>query len=65
VTQSRTSLLAAVALSVTDLESLEETLERLANQPLLAQIRKSTAESAAGRGTVLSKEQALDLLHGT
>jgi prevent-host-death family protein len=53
---------AAVVLSIEDLESLEETLDVLADQPLLAQIRKSTAELEAGRATVLSKDEALALV---
>jgi prevent-host-death family protein len=50
---------AAVVMSVDDLESLEETLDVLADQPLLQQVRKSMAELAGGKATVLTKEQAL------
>ena len=53
---------AAVVLSIEDLESLEETLDVLADQPLLAQIRKSNAELAAGAAEVLSKDEALVLV---
>lgn len=53
---------AAVVLSIDDLESLEETLDVLADHPLLVQIRKSTAELAAGKATVLSKDEALALV---
>jgi antitoxin YefM len=53
---------AAVVLSIEDLESLEETLDVLADQPLLAQIRKSMTELEAGKATVLSKDEALALV---
>ncbi len=53
---------AAVVLSIEDLESLEETLDILASQPLLAQIRKSTAELMADKAKVLAKDEALALV---
>lgn len=53
---------AAVVLSIDDLESLEETLEIMGNQPLMEQIRASNAEIAAGDTSVLSKQSALALL---
>lgn len=53
---------AAVVLSIEDLESLEETLDVLADQPLLALIRKSTAELAADKTKVLTKDEALALV---
>lgn len=56
---------AAVVLSIGDLESLEETLDVLASQPLLAHIRASTTELAAGQAAVLSKEEALALVRTT
>jgi antitoxin YefM len=53
---------AAVVMSLDDLESLEETLEVLADQPLLKQVRKSMAELAAGQASVLTKDEALAVL---
>jgi antitoxin YefM len=53
---------AAVVVSVDDLASLEETLEIMAHPPLLGQIRDSLAELEAAPATVLTKEQALELL---
>jgi prevent-host-death family protein len=50
---------AAVVMSLDDLESLEETLDVLADQPLLQQVRKSIAELAAGKATVLTKDELL------
>jgi len=50
---------AAVLLSVEDLESLEETLEILSNQGLLADIREAEADIAQGRTERLTKDQAL------
>jgi antitoxin YefM len=53
---------AAVVVSVDDLESLEETLEVLTDQSLVARIEKAVAELAAGRGTVLTKDEAEALI---
>jgi prevent-host-death family protein len=53
---------AAVVMSLDDLESLEETLEVLADQPLLQQVRKSMAELTAGKASVLTKDEALAVL---
>lgn len=49
---------AAVILSVEDLESLEETLEILGDQALLADIREAEADIADGRTKRLTKDQA-------
>lgn len=53
---------AAVVISIDDLESLEETLEVLASQSMLAQVRASTTELASGDAAVLSKDEALALI---
>jgi antitoxin YefM len=53
---------AVVVLSVVDLESLEETLDVLGNQPLLDDIRASLAELQDGQGQVLTREQAERLI---
>jgi prevent-host-death family protein len=53
---------AAVVVNVADLESLEETVDVLADQALVARIQKAMAELAAGKGTALTKDQALALL---
>jgi antitoxin YefM len=53
---------AVVVLSVADLESLEETLDVLGNQPLLDGIRASLAELQDGQGQVLTREQAERLI---
>jgi antitoxin YefM len=53
---------AVVVMSVDDLESLEETLDVLSDQTLLRQLRKSMVDLAAGRTTVLSKDEALAVL---
>jgi antitoxin YefM len=50
---------AAIVLSVEDLESLEETLEILSDPTLLAEIRQSERERAAGQTKKLSKVEAL------
>ncbi|MBA2346807.1 MAG: type II toxin-antitoxin system Phd/YefM family antitoxin [Solirubrobacterales bacterium] len=50
---------AAVVLSIEDLESLEETLSVLSNQPLMEGLRAGIAELDAGRGVTLTKEEAL------
>lgn len=53
---------AAVVMSLEDLESLEETLDVLADQPLLQQVRKSLAELAAAKATVFTKDEMLAAL---
>jgi antitoxin YefM len=53
---------AAVVLSIDDLESLEETLEVLADSTLLTKIRKAIDEVAAGKATTLSRDEALALI---
>ena len=50
---------AVVVLSVDDLASIEETLSILSDPELLAQVRRSEAEVAAGSAEVLGKGQAL------
>jgi prevent-host-death family protein len=47
---------AAVVISTDDLESLEETLEVVSRPKLVAQVRDSLAELAAGEAEVLSRE---------
>lgn len=53
---------AAVVLSVDDLESLEETLDVLSNDALVADIRQALAEHTSAPAPVLSKDEALTLL---
>ena len=53
---------AAVVLSVDDIESLEETLDVLSNDSLLADIREALAERAHTPAQTLSKDEALELL---
>ena len=53
---------AAVVLSVEDLESLEETLAVLSDEPLMRQIRQGLAEIADGTAAVFSKADALALI---
>jgi prevent-host-death family protein len=53
---------AAVVLSIEDLESLEETLDILGDQPAVTRLRKSLDEAAAGRAKVLAKDEALALV---
>jgi antitoxin YefM len=53
---------AAIVLSMSDLESLEETLDVLDSTPLLTDIRASLVELDAGGGTVLAKDQAMRLV---
>ena|SRR5712671_5443260 len=55
---------AAVVMSVEDLESLEETLDVLGSEALLADIREALAELTDGDGQVLSKDEALRLNRG-
>lgn len=52
---------AAVVLSVEDLESLEETLDILGSDRLLADVRESLAELTHGAAVPLTKEEALRL----
>ncbi|MFP5347317.1 MAG: type II toxin-antitoxin system Phd/YefM family antitoxin [Actinomycetes bacterium] len=53
---------AAVVLSVDDLESLEETLDVLSNERLVADIREALAERTEAVDRFLSKDEALALL---
>ncbi len=53
---------AAVVISVEDLESLEETLDVMDSEALLADIREALAELAAAEPPVLSKDEALRLI---
>jgi antitoxin YefM len=56
---------AAVVISVADLESLEETLDIMDSEDLLADIRESLTElGGADRGQLLNKDQALRLIQG-
>lgn len=55
---------AAVVISTDDLESLEETLEVVSRPKLIAQVRDSLAELAAGQTEVLSKEDIRATLRG-
>lgn len=53
---------AAVVMSVGDLESLEETLDVMGSEALLADIREALAELATGKAPVLSKDEALGMI---
>jgi PHD/YefM family antitoxin component YafN of YafNO toxin-antitoxin module len=55
---------AAVVISVEDLESLEETLDVMDSEALLADIREALAELASTDAPVLSKDEALRLISG-
>jgi len=55
---------AAVVISVEDLESLEETLDVMGSEALLADIREALAELAGEDAPVLSKDEALRLIPG-
>jgi len=55
---------AAVIISVEDLESLEETLDVMGSEALLADIREALAELANTDAPVLSKDEALRLNRG-
>jgi prevent-host-death family protein len=55
---------AAVVISVEDLESLEETLDVMGSDVLLADIREALAELATINASVLSKDEALRLTGG-
>ena len=49
---------AAVVMSVADLESLEETLDIMGSDVLLADIQEALAELATGDAPVLTQEEA-------
>ena len=53
---------AVVVLSVEDLESLEETLDVLSSDALMADIRAALAERTSAPSPLLSKDEALALL---
>ena len=53
---------AAVVMSVEDLESLEETLDVMGSEALLADIRGALADLATGEAPVLSKDEALRMI---
>lgn len=53
---------AAVLISVTDLESLEETLEVMRDPELVKALRYSEAEVAAGLTEPLTRDEALALI---
>ena len=55
---------AAVVISVADLESLEETLDIMVSENLLADVREGLAEIRAGKAQVLGKDEALRLIPG-
>ena len=55
---------AAVVISVADLESLEETLDVMGDETLLADIREALAELATVAAPVLNKEEALRMIPG-
>jgi prevent-host-death family protein len=55
---------AAVVMNVEDLESLEETLDVMGSEALLADIREALAELATADARVLSKDEALRLNRG-
>lgn len=54
---------AAVVMSIEDLEGLEETLDVLSDPKLMRRIRKSEAETAAGKAEELAKEEAQALIN--
>lgn len=53
---------AAVVLSIDDVESLEETLDALSSDSLVADIREALEERAHEPARTLTKDQALSLL---
>jgi antitoxin YefM len=55
---------AAVVISVEDLESLEETLDVLGSDALMADIRAGLTELASGEVPELGKDEALGLIQG-
>jgi PHD/YefM family antitoxin component YafN of YafNO toxin-antitoxin module len=50
-----------MVMSVEDLESLEETLDVMGSEALLADIREALAELSSADAPVLSKDEALVL----
>jgi prevent-host-death family protein len=56
---------AAVVVSAADLESLEGTLDVMANVALIADIKEAVTELAAGATSPLSKDEALRLITGS
>jgi antitoxin YefM len=56
---------AAVVMSAADLESLEETLDIMGNQGLLADIREAVMELSAGAAVPLTKDEALHRITGS
>jgi antitoxin YefM len=56
---------AAVVISAADLESLEETLDIMGNEVLLADIKAAVAELRAGTATSMTKDEALRLISGS
>ncbi|MEP6528297.1 MAG: type II toxin-antitoxin system Phd/YefM family antitoxin [Nocardioidaceae bacterium] len=52
---------AAVVLNIDDLESLEETLDVMGSETLVADIREALAEVGAAEAPVLGKDDALRL----
>jgi prevent-host-death family protein len=55
---------AAVVISVEDLASLEETLDVMGSEALLADIREALAELGTAAPPVLSKAEALRMIPG-
>ena len=55
---------AAVVISVADLESLEETLDVMGSEALLADIREALADLATAEAPVLTKDEALRMIPG-
>jgi antitoxin YefM len=55
---------AVIVLSIGDLESLEETLDVMGSETLLADIREALAELGTGAAAILSKDEALRLIAG-
>ena len=55
---------AAVVISVEDLESLEETLDVMDSEALLADIREALAGLATADAPVLTKDEALRMMRG-
>lgn len=53
---------AAVVLSIEDLESLEETLDVLSDEPLLVDIREALTGAGSSPPVTMSKDEALALL---
>jgi antitoxin YefM len=53
---------AAVVVSAADLESLEETLDIMGNESLLADIKEAITERSADAAVPLSKDEALRLV---